>query len=190
LLDPARATTDREFEAMWGQYVREAPDEKVLTIRETGRTKAPHRGTSTERSSVANQRKITALMETPPPPPPRRRIPVRKPPATKLEKELQQLFGDIADLDDEETVPAAETPAAPAVETPAAPPAEAPTAPPVVFGPVGPPPVKVRIDGHDTFVPYFAATISRRYRVNAGNQRYVLRFNRTGQCVYARKIIK
>jgi len=130
LLDPAKATTDHEFEAMWKQCVREAPTEKVLTVQGTRRIKAPRVGTVTERSTSANQRKIAALMKTPPPPPPRHRTPAPKPRVTgKPEQELEQLFGDLSDLDDEGTAPTAETPAAP----------------PTVFGPSGPPPVKVRI---------------------------------------------
>jgi len=173
LLDPARATTDREFEDMWDRCVRETPAKKILTVRENRRTKVPRAGTITERSTAVNQRKLTALMETPPPPPPRHRTPALEPRATRVEDELERLFGDLPDLDNEEIAATTEVPATR----------------PAVFGPSGPPPVKVRIDGHDTFVPYFAATLSRRYRVDAGGQRYLLRFNRAGQCVYARKVI-
>jgi len=142
LLDPAKATTDREFEAMWERCVQEAPAEKVLTVQGTRKAKAPRVGTVTERSTSANQRKIAALMVTPPPPPPRHRTSAPKPATGTQEQELEQLFGDLSDLDSEMTASTTETPAAL----------------PVVFGPSGPPPVKVRINGHDTFVPYFATT--------------------------------
>jgi len=192
LLDPAKAATEAEFEELWEQCLREAPPGKILAIRKTGRTTAPRVGTITERSSAANQRKITALMATPPPPPPRRRVPTSQPqPSPSLQAELEELFGDLSDLNDEGTTETAETPATTrftaATELPAATTTVAAAASPVAFGPVGPPPVKLRINGHEVLVPYFAATINRKYRARIGGQRFVLRFNRAGDCTYARR---
>jgi len=175
LLDPAKATTEAEFEAAWEECLLQAPAEKPLTIRPRAR-RVPRVGTTTERSSASNQRKLEALMKTPPPPPPRRQQPRaadRKGPTTQLE----ELFGDLSDIDDDKATP---------TDVPQHGQAEEP--PNAKSEPEGPPPIKVHIDGHDIEVPYFAAIISRKYKARVGLHRYVLRFDQTGQCGYIKKL--
>jgi len=180
LLDPAKATTEAEFKAAWERCLQQAPKTKPLTIREARRTKAPRVGTVTERSSVANQRKREALMETPPPPTPRRQKPPGKPPASNkaTKNKLTELFGSLSDIEEDEAAPNTEAPTQ--------------TTEPIQteHGPHEPPAIKVHIDGHDIEVPYFAATVTRKYKARVGIHRYVIRFDYNGQCGFMRKLPK
>jgi len=77
LLNPAQATTEAEFEAIWERL--KAPLRKQTQPTEgKEQIRVPRVGTLTQRSSVANRRKMEALLETPPPPPPRRRDAAQK----------------------------------------------------------------------------------------------------------------
>ncbi|XP_039308967.1 uncharacterized protein LOC120358532, partial [Solenopsis invicta] len=50
------------------------------------------------------------------------------------------------------------------------------------------PPIPVRVrDDLTVYVPYYAATISRVYKVRLANRRFTLRFSRDGQCHYMRE---
>ncbi|XP_011174226.3 mucin-2-like [Solenopsis invicta] len=50
------------------------------------------------------------------------------------------------------------------------------------------PPLPVRItDDLTVYVPYYAATVSRVYKVRLANRRFTLRFGRDGQCHYVRE---
>jgi len=60
--------------------------------------------------------------------------------------------------------------------------------PPTEYGPAGPPPVRVKINGHELLIPYFAATIGRKYRARIGDQKLLLRFNNAGECTFVRKL--
>jgi len=161
-LDPTQVT-DEEFEEAWKQCLQQAPGQKPLTLRSKP-TKVPRVGTTTERSTNRPS-KIEALLQAPPRLPPRSRAPdVRK------MRELEELFGDLSDLSDDEATSATTAP------------------PPVEYGPAGPPPVRVKINGHELLVPYFAATIGRKYRVRIGEDKLLLRFNRAGECTFVRKL--
>jgi len=175
LLDSAKATTEAEFEAAWERCLQQAPKKRPLAIREARRMKIPRVGTVTQRSSAVNQRKIKALMETPPSPPPRRRDRSRKPLLDDKREQLTELFGNLSDsLSDAETPPG--MPATTDATTPHA-----------VRGPAGPPLVTVRVDRHNVMVPYFATVVTRKYKVCVGDRRCLLLFDRTSQCLYARK---
>ncbi|KAL6265884.1 hypothetical protein P5V15_001551 [Pogonomyrmex californicus] len=57
------------------------------------------------------------------------------------------------------------------------------------FGPEGPPPIEVIVaDGLCIRVPYFAVHISRLYKARVGARKFVLRFNRQGECHYKREM--
>ncbi|XP_039306390.1 proteoglycan 4-like [Solenopsis invicta] len=50
------------------------------------------------------------------------------------------------------------------------------------------PPIPVRVtDDLTVHVPYYAATISRVYKIRLANRRFTLRFGRDGQCHYVRE---
>jgi len=171
LIDPAQSSTEAEFAATWERYIG-GPKRRALSL-ETRKAKVPRVGTVVQRSSANNQRKLEALMETPPPPPTRHGAGKQLPKVRKAQ--LTELFGDVSDLDDDE----------------AAPPGMATDDPPaVIHGPSGLPPVAVKVDGHTVQVPYFAATVSRKYKAHISGQRYTLRFDRDGQCMYARKVTR
>jgi len=153
LLDPTQATTDAEFEEAWERCLRPK------------QARVPRVGTVTERSSNKPS-KIEPLLQAPPRPPPHKKKTVTQ----QKEKELQELFGDLSDLSDDEA-------ASMTTDTP-----------PTEYGPAGPPPVRVKINGHELLIPYFAATIGRKYRARIGDQKLLLRFNNAGECTFVRKL--
>jgi len=163
ILDPTQVTTDAEFEEAWEQYLRQAPGQKPLTLRSRP-TKVPRVGTTTERSSN-RPKKIEALMQVPPRLPPRPMAP-----SEQKKRELKELFGDLSDLSDNEATSSTSAP------------------PPAEYGPAGPPPVKVKIDGHELLIPYFAVTIGRKYKARIGDKKLLLRFNSAGECTFVRKL--
>jgi len=171
LLDPVRSATEAEFEATWARLLQGPARNNgpARTEGQSSRSKVPRVGTIIQRSTSRNERKLKALMEPPPPPPPRRR---NTPPTPRrdvskgITEQLEDLFGDITDLDKPEED----------------------NAPPVIHGPSGPPPVLVTIDGTTIEVPYFAAVVARKWRTRIGNQRLVLRFDREGKCQFVRKL--
>jgi len=152
LLDPTQATTDAEFEEAWERCLRRAPGQEPPTLRPR-RAKVPRRGTSVERSSNRPS-KIEALLQAPPRLPPRQRTSHVK---EQQKKKLKELFGDLSDLSDNE-----------AAHTTTAPP------PAAEYGPAGPPPVRVKVDGHELLIPYFAVTIARKYKTRIGSRRLLL----------------
>jgi len=136
-------------------------------------------GTIVQRSAALNRRKLQALLETPPRPPPRRRDTRGVRPEPKP-TQLEDLFGDIADLSDDEggtNQPPGGTGNQPTDTTT-----------PVVYGPCGPPPIEVNVGNTVVQVPYFAAVISRVWRTRIGGRRAILRFDRDGRCVYTRVV--
>jgi len=171
LLDPGKATTEAEFAAVWERCLQPSPAAKPSAPRR--KTTTPRVGTSIERSSGTHERKIQELMEVPPPPSHHHDATRKSPPRKKQKTNLEDLFGDLSDLDNNEITTADQSTTAPA---------------PVIHGPPGPPPVEITVDGHTVQVPYFATTVSRKFKARVGDKRYLLRFDRTGQCMYARKI--
>jgi len=211
--NPAEATTDAEFEVLWTDLMEE-PDRPraLLTLQEHRiagpstadtppppaervgkkparfRVAAPRIGTTLERSTAANARKLQGLLEVPPRPSQRQK-PTTRPtkPSTAGRKEvLRSLFGDITDLSDDEA------PGAPSTSSPAVVRTEAVSSVtasmPETFGPVGPPPVRVSVGGLEIEVPYFSATVTRKFRACIGQRKFVLRFNRHGECTFRREI--
>jgi len=153
------------------------------------RVASPRVGTTLERSTAANARRLQGLLAVPPRPP-RRRTTIRP---AKLGKEemLSQLFGDLSDLSDDEAPAPANAPSTSPPAVVCAGPARdtvTTTNPPVVFGPVGPPPVRVAVGGLEIDVPYFSATVTRKFRACVGQRKFVLRFDRSGECVFRREI--
>lgn len=57
-----------------------------------------------------------------------------------------------------------------------------------MFGPPLPPPILVTVAGVEIYVPYFAATKSRKYRARIGGAKYVLRFDKEGKLRYTRQV--
>ncbi|KMQ86827.1 hypothetical protein RF55_14091 [Lasius niger] len=56
-------------------------------------------------------------------------------------------------------------------------------------GPLPPPPIRVQIEpGLIVEVPHFAVHVSRRYKPRTPQGRYILRFSRTGELRYRRRI--
>jgi len=111
LLDPARATTEDEFEATWNRLLPrpvhhpahpgKPPRPKKLTAEKPPekRAKIPRVGTTVQRSSATTTHKMQALLETPPRSPPRCGT---KRPLTRPQKaKLRELFGDLTDSDDD-----------------------------------------------------------------------------------------
>jgi len=233
LINPAEAATDEEFEELWDQLLREPRRPRaVLTLRDiapappaappagpTARPRArmqnrvPKVGTIIQRSSATNARKLKALLQVPPRPPPRGKA--TKPlPTAAQKKTLQSLFGDLADLSDDEAPTGSDTPPKvrqpspkPARLHPQRPPAQPENEPPApqpgtprtkgacaatstleADGPGGPPPVRVLVGGTPVDVPYFSAIITRKFRACIGNRKFVLRFNNRGECVFQREL--
>jgi len=203
LINPVEAATDEEFEDLWIRVMTE-PRRRgaILTLRERGcpdlappavrssttghvtkataraRTRPPKVGTIIQRSSATNARKLEGLLAEPPRPPPRPRTTARKPPTSRGQKEiLQNLFGDLTDLTDDETPTAPRRPPTPmsasatstSQEHRAEPTSSTATSPPEVCGPVGPPPVRVAVGGVNIDVPYFSAVVTRKFRACVGN---------------------
>jgi len=215
LINPVEATTDAEFESLWTRLLG-APGRPraILALQErdrsgqtppaarpppTGNTdkrnararaRPPRVGTIVQRSSATNARKLQALLTVPPRPPPRpRATAARKPPTRDRKEVLKSLFGDIDDLSEDEAPGTTTTPPAPPSTAARAEPATpTTTGPPKIFGPVGPPPVRVTVGGTSIDVPYFSATITRKFRACIGQRKFVLRFDREGKCVFQREV--
>ena len=118
----------------------------------------PKVGTLIQRSDHVNRRKQAILLQ-PPPPPPKRRQRV----AATAEQPLScQATEPTANERPELLMPA---------------------------GPLPPPPIPVQVEpGIVIEVPHFAVHVSRRYKPRTTQERWILRFSRTGQLTYRRRL--
>jgi len=205
---PAADGRDDEFEALWAQYWAERPKPTAYPLgpitavadkppptaapTPTGTTtvrRVPKVGTTIQRSTTTNARKIQALMETPPPPQRRAVNAVRmanRPPATretKVRQTLTDLFGGtLSDLSDDDSTPDAPPP--PAKTEYAAPEVEeqfGKNVAPTNTRPKNPPPVTIAVGDLKISVPFYAIHTSRRYKARIGHRQIILRFNRAGK---------
>ncbi|KMQ92282.1 ubiquitin carboxyl-terminal hydrolase [Lasius niger] len=118
----------------------------------------PKVGTLIQRSDHVNRRKQAILLQPPPPPPKR-----RQGAATHVERP-----------------PSGPTTEAAAIEQPEL---------LMPAGPLPPPPIPVQVEpGIIVEVPHFAVHVSRRYKPRTAQGRWILRFSRTGQLTYRRRL--
>ncbi|KMQ86700.1 ubiquitin carboxyl-terminal hydrolase [Lasius niger] len=158
----------------WDQALPLPPraDHPPLTPAPTQPPRAPKVGTIIQRSDHVNRRKQEMLMTIPPPPPkrPRGRTTTADPSATGPSAAAS------SSADTSTTDVTTDTAAVrPVLLMPT--------------GPLPPPPIPVQIEpGIIIDVPHFCVHVSRKYKARTPHGRWVLRFSRTGQLRYHRKI--
>jgi len=203
---------DGEFEELWARLLDTQPQPGPVTIATgpanrsatPGMTpttvracrRVPKVGTTIQRSSATNARKLQGLLETPPPPSRRVYGIAKSRPAaprhthnTGTSHTITELFGGtLSDLSDDEHP--SEQPAPEHEGEVPKPTTEAMEPRPAGPNPRSndPPPVMVTVSEKTIPVPYYAVHVSRRYKARVGNRRFLLRFDRAGKCRFHREL--